>query len=132
MTQGNGQKCGTNAGALRAQKSREREMAIRKPTESGKRGAPGGDCPDNDWLEQYPTVSEYLGATTYADGSKRDTSTLTVFLESGSLKVALNDRDLSRSIYVTSDTFSRAMEQMEKALNEKDADWRPWKGAKKK
>jgi len=77
-----------------------------------------------------PTVCEWLTSAHYDDGELRETSTIGLFVDCGVLKLCLNDRDLCRTLYVTSDSLEGALEALEKALRGGTPDWRPWKGKK--
>jgi len=92
----------------------------------------GHTCPDAWMRANCPTVVSYLWETAWDDGKGRETSTLTIFLEDGCLKLALNDRACMRSLYVTSTSLQDALKTMEEALREGVVDWRAWKGSRKK
>lgn len=90
---------------------------------------------DSDFRVRYPLIYEFLSATTYSDGSKRRTSTLTLFLDAGGLKVSLNDRDQDFVAFVTADGLVSVLDALEAALEADSLDWRksggsPWKGKK--
>lgn len=87
--------------------------------------------PSDPWLiNNCPLLVEYLTSSRYEDKSPRTTSTLTVFVDAGVLKIALNDRDANASLYVTGECLSDALESLEKQLNEQKPDWRQWKRKK--
>lgn len=86
-----------------------------------------GRCPDIELLAKCPNVVEHLVASTYDDGSKRERSTLTVFIEDGHVKIALNDRQEKQSFYVTAERLWDALEGMESHLVDGKAEWRYWK-----
>lgn len=105
---------------------------IRKLT-SESRKEMNGTLPADDWLiEHCPTVVEYLTSGKYPDGSIRDTSTLTFFVDEGMLKAALNDRDSQHTLYATAPTLQEALLSLEKRVNDANADWRPWKRKSKR
>ncbi len=81
---------------------------------------------------KYPTLVEYLTCLTYDDGTSRETSTVSLFIEDGKWKVAVNDRDLRRSAYVTGDTLQGVLSLAEKGLANHTLDWRLWASQKKK
>ena len=92
-----------------------------------------GQLPADPWLlNNCPSVVEHLVDSTYDDGSLRETSTLTVFIDAGVLKVGLNDRDNRRTLYVSGPDVGSALESLERALRAQAPDWRPWKGTDKK
>lgn len=94
--------------------------------------SPEGTFPDKDVAKKFPRLAEYLAATLYDDGTRRETSTLSIFVEDGRLKVALNDRDEESSAYVTGDTLAGLLGALEEGLGDDSLDWRAWKGRKKK
>jgi len=108
------------------------EFAMKKPVESKSKKADGNPvCPDADFAKKYPTISAHLTDTRWDDGSSRERSTLTLFVEDGQMKMALNDREASRSLYVASRTLQEGLEGLEAHLAEGRAEWRAWKGRKK-
>jgi len=93
------------------------------------------DCqdaiPSDPWLiNNCPLLVEYLTSSRYEDKTPRTTSTLTLFVDAGVLKMALNDRDANASLYVTGEALSDCLEALEKQLNEQKPDWRQWKRKK--
>lgn len=92
-----------------------------------------GSIPDDAWMvSNAPLVLEYLTTTRYDDGSPRETSTITVFVDEGVLKLSLNDRDNSASLYASGCTLQDAFLGLEKRVGDKSPDWRPWKGRKRR
>lgn len=80
----------------------------------------------------HPHLYEHLTATEFDDGGAREVSGLTIFVDDGVLKVALNDRSEQRSAYVTADTVGEALDTLERQLAEDMADWRRWRTQKRK
>lgn len=89
-------------------------------------------CPDADLVKRYPNLIEYLTVTEFEDGSSRERSVLSVFVEDGRVKVCLNDKELERSGYVSGDTLTGVLVALEKALATEGLEWRPWGGKKRK
>lgn len=123
----------TNARGHRGYKSsprpfRERRQVIERrvrSSESGANAAPSAlVCP---MLSTTPRLVEYLVSDRFADGKKRQTSTLTLFLESGRVKAALNDRAEGCSLWVTAESVCKALDCLEAALEDGAPDWRYWK-----
>lgn len=81
-------------------------------------------------MTKLPIIWEYLCAAQYEDGTKRVPATLSVFVEDRVVKVALNDRDAERSLYLSGETLEEALKALEKHLGHDKPDWRRW--AKKK
>jgi hypothetical protein len=99
---------------------------MRKPEKSSTDSASRVPMPDEEWANSLPLVTEYLCALKYDDGSPRERSTLSVFCEDGSLKLALNDKGEKRSLYVSSDSWDAAIALMEMALAADHPPWRAW------
>lgn len=106
-------------------------MALKKPTTTGGKGTAAGktDCKT---LLKFPTLLSYLQDDKYEDGSPRERSKLSVFIEAGHVKMALNDPAERRSCYITSDSLQDALTTLEDGLKVDGVDWRPWNGSTKK
>lgn len=83
-------------------------------------------------MKRHPTLVEYLSCSAWDDGSERERSTLSVFIEEGRVKVCLNDREFERSLYASGDTLAGVLAALEKALAADACEWRMWKGKGKK
>jgi hypothetical protein len=105
---------------------------VRRPTVPD----PGAPLPSvvlrGQFAEAHPNLAAFLRDTVYEDGSGRRTSTLTVFVEAGRVKLCLSDRDLNRTAWGTGDTLEDALAGLELALESGSADWRSSKGEPKK
>jgi len=107
-------------------------MPLRKP-EPAPSAAEGSPVLGDKTMAQYPLLLSYLMDERYEDGSPREKSALSVFVEDGRLKVALNDKDCRRSLYVASDGLQGGLKAMESLLGTGKAEWRAWgKQARKK
>lgn len=116
-----------------APRKKERWSNVKKPASSeAKGGGSAGPVQDPQLRAKYPTVLEYLTQATWDDGSARETSALSVFIEHGYVKVAVNDRACRRSLYVAAKTLQEALAAAEEQLKDDAADWRPWGGKTKK
>lgn len=106
-------------------------MAIKKPTMTGGKGSAGGksDCKT---LKKFPVLLSYLEDDAYEDGSKRERAKVSIFIEQGHVKAALNDGDAKRSCYVTADSLQDVLELLEKGLKDDSVDWRAWNQNTKK
>jgi hypothetical protein len=100
---------------------------------------PGRDLPaagDALWADLYPRLHEHLVEITYDDGDARQTSTLLLVAEGGRFKGCLNDRDQSRSAWVSAETVNDVLAALELGLLNGSLDWRAkqaeWKGGKRK
>lgn len=87
--------------------------------------------PDDEWATHYPLLSEHLTHVLWADGSPRQPSTLTMFVEDGTIKLCLNDREGSCSLFRSSGSLGGALAGLEGALSAGGkADWKPWRKRK--
>jgi hypothetical protein len=79
-------------------------------------------------LERLPAIWTMLTLAKWPDtGKRRQTSSLSVFVDAGVLKVSLNDKDGGQSCFVTGGTLDDCLEALERALQEDRTDWRKWK-----
>jgi len=76
------------------------------------------------WAKRYPAIWEYLTADRWEDGAVRQTSTLQLFGDRGSLKVALKDRENGVICFLSGRDPEEALEALEMALRNGTAEWR--------
>jgi hypothetical protein len=107
-------------------------MAIRRANGAEKSGGSGGSLVGGDAAALFPTLWEWLSSEQYDDASARQTATMLVFVEDGSVKLCLNDRDSHRKAWVTGKTPEAAFASLEQALASDTADWRADKGGPRK
>lgn len=86
--------------------------------------------PSEGVLARLPGVWEYLTQDKWEGGGKRQPSTLSVFVDDGSVKASLNDRALSRSCFATGASLEACLLALEAMLQDESADWRGWKPRK--
>lgn len=86
-----------------------------------------GTCPDAKFTSRFPSIAEHLSATFYDNGKARLPSTLSIRVEEGEVRLALNDVDKSRSMFTAASTLDKGLEAMEKHLAATGGTWRPWK-----
>jgi len=92
-----------------------------------KRAQPSGE--GKVWAETYPALYEYLTSDEYEPGKARITSTLNISLSEGMIKLALNDRDNERTLWVSGASVPDALEALEALLASGGGEWRvnkPW------
>lgn len=99
---------------------------MKRPNDVTPEGVPQAVASDEKFLRKYPEITAYLSDTSWEDGAAREPSALSVFIEGGMFKVAMNDKDLRRSLYISGVTFEAAMASLETALGKSQADWRSW------
>lgn len=87
-------------------------------------------------LVDCPAIVEYLSSERYPDGSARERSVLSVFIEDGRVKACLNDRDAGRTLWRSADGIEDCLILLETAIVDGTADWRKaagsWKGNAKR
>lgn len=84
---------------------------------------------DAAFVERFPVLYEYLTRDKYEDGKPRQTATISLMIEDGAAKGCLNDRDCSRSVWVTSDSPQSILSALEAALSaDVEPDWRYYQG----
>jgi len=81
-------------------------------------------------LSVTPAVVEYLTASTYPDGSARERSTISIFVEDGVVKACLSDRDQARTLWRSGASVEDAVMALEGAVVDGTADWRRSGGGK--
>lgn len=82
---------------------------------------------DDAFAQAYPTLSSFLTETEWEDGSTREAASVTLFIDDGLFKLALNDRDGERTAYVAKSMFKACWEALEKGLVGGSLDWRKWR-----
>ncbi len=101
---------------------------MRKPEVEPPTSAAGSACPDAKFATSHPTITSYLTDTQYDDGSPRQPGSLSVRIEEGEVRLALNDVDNGRSMYTAASSLSEALKLMEGHLKATGGTWRAWKG----
>jgi hypothetical protein len=79
---------------------------------------------DAEWSMQLPAIHEYMVLLRHEDGSARRTATLTVFADTGSWKVFLNDRDSGTSLCASGPSVNDALGALEVMLEGENPPWR--------
>jgi len=82
--------------------------------------------------KKFPQLVEHLTCDEWEDGTARETSTISIFAEQGAIKLALNDRAMKRSAYLTAETLEQALHGLETGLAKGTLDWRQWGARTKK
>lgn len=91
-----------------------------------------GSFPEKSWEAKHPEIMAFLTDVSYDDGTPRELSTVALFTEDGAFKVALNDKDMKRSLYVSGDSAMTALDALEAVLKRGGGDWRAWNQRTKK
>jgi hypothetical protein len=86
----------------------------------------GVEAADPVLKKRCPAIHEFL-TLTELDKKARQTSTVSIFQDSGRWKMSLADKDNDCSLYVTADTVEGLWDALEDAVKDENADWRSWK-----
>lgn len=119
-------------GGLSQWRSHVAEFVKRVP--KSPEGAAGERAVDADLASRYPALHEHL-TLDWLEGSIRQTSTLTLFVDGGRWKGSLSDRDNRLVLFVSGDGFDAVLGAMERAIRDGTGDWREqrdWKAKSKR
>ncbi len=84
------------------------------------------------WAGTYPAICEYMTQGTWPDGTPRETSTLSMFVDAGMWKACFKDRDQGQVLFVSAKTPEQLLQTIETQLATGGAEWRPDHGYGKK
>lgn len=104
----------------------ERDIVMKKPDAKANAEIPDGTMPDPKFLTDYPSLSEYLSATKWDDGTLRKPCKLSVSVKDSGINLALNDDNFRQSCYSWGRGLQEALETMEEGLTSGQAEWRSW------
>jgi len=76
------------------------------------------------WVRAHPALWEYLTLEAFDDGTKRQTATVCLFVEDGFVKIALQDRQEGRSLWVSSPSPEGGFDALEAHLAQGTGEWR--------
>lgn len=93
---------------------RELVVALRKITQQP--GSPAQSGPGASDAEQWPNLWEHLTATTYPDGSPRQTSAVIVVADASGWRGCVSDKDNGRTLWRTADSVEGLLLALEEAL----------------
>ena len=96
----------------------KRRTPIHGPAGSGVRDV------DHQFASLYPSLWELATATTFDDGSPRQTSTFFWFYDGGQWKLMIKDRAEGLVAFFTGVTFVATLEAAEVGVCNNSADWR--------
>lgn len=83
-------------------------------------------------VKEVPNVWEYLTSCRYADGSPRETSSISIFCQDGQIRIMLRDRDSQQCLWATADGLFVALKLLDAKLGDEKAEWRQDRFAKGK
>lgn len=99
-------------------------MVLRRRDAGDPAGAPRPAAISKSDRASYPDLVEFLETRVWPDGSVRVTGTLGVFVDEGTLKLRIVDRDQGWVSFVTADTFAGCLKHAQEGLKNDDLDWR--------
>jgi len=86
---------------------------------------------DTEFLKDYPTLTDYLCLGVFEDGTARERSSLTFFVDEAGFKGCLNEKTTRCSLFRSGYSITECLAALEKALSPAgQADWRQWKSYK--
>lgn len=99
-------------------------MGLQRPQIAG--GDRGVSRPPTDATsaKRYPTLLQYLSEETWADGVKRERSTVLLVYEDGLFKACVIDKDLDATLWGSAETLVDCLGCLEARLNDDKAEWR--------
>lgn len=87
---------------------------------------------DEDFRSRFESVHDWMTCLVDADRVKRQTSSVSLFVDDGKWKGVINDKDAGRSLFVSADTLEGVWEALEAHLATGGGDWRRSYGSKGK
>jgi hypothetical protein len=100
---------------------------MKKPTPK-EDGFMGHDAPCPCKLsERFPCLWRFVADDRWDDGSIRESGTVTLMVDQGWCKAALNDRGQRLVAFVTSDSLEGLLRAVDKGLVDETLEWRPWR-----
>lgn len=100
-------------------------MALKKPSGNGSGGVSSTATPSpGKLLTDYPTLLEFLTLRMWEDGSPRQPGTLLIFVDSGTWKACLKDKNGPRVCFVSSSDLDMLFLTVEDGLSQDNLDWR--------
>ena len=100
-------------------------MGLMKKYQAGKTvGSVSKAAADDVVGDSRPVLAQFLTEKFWEDGTARQTSTLTLFCEDGTIKGSLNDRDTGRVLWASARDLGSLLDVMEELLNVENTPWR--------
>jgi hypothetical protein len=96
-------------------------------------GSKGGRawCDEHD-LTVYPVLHAWMTDARWDDGKSRETTTVIVCVDQGTLKACVNDRDSGKSAWLSSDSLEGLFLAIECHLRDGSMPWRDAKRGRSK
>lgn len=83
-------------------------------------------------MTRYESLWEFISATEFEDGSKRQTPSLTIFQDQGLLKACLNDKEQGLVAFCSGTSLTALLEALDEGLAQDSLDWRKASPPRKK
>lgn len=99
-------------------------MSFLKRIDHAKAGGVGDLFIAQGIMDLIPAVCDYLTLDAYEDGVKRTRASLMAFVETGVVKVCLNDRDQGMTLWRSGPSIEDCLVALETAIVSGAADWR--------
>ena len=97
---------------------------LRKGAFTAPAAAAGGTLVDPKFQQSCPVLWQYLTQQTWEDGSPREPSGLTVFVQDGLFKGLLRENTQQLCLWVAATSFFGLLESFERELGKDQPDWR--------
>lgn len=104
---------------------------LQEPSKNGAAQIIGSAAEIDEWCVSYPGVWEHLSETSWESGAPRVTSTITVFVEEGLVKICLRDRALFKTAWVSGRSILKALGALETGLEAGSLEWRKDRATKR-
>jgi len=94
------------------------------------RATPGKwECADPVFAKKFPHLAEGLCDPWWADGTPRETWTLTIRFGPDDVSVGVNDKSRDRSTFTAAPSLERCLQLIESMAEKGKMPWRLWKPA---
>lgn len=106
---------------------------LTKQAEKDARSAASASRDGMKFQERFAAIVEWTTSTEFPEGGERQTATVMILSEDGVYKCCLNDRQNSRSLWVSGPSLLDALDALEAILRAGTGEWRaytPFKGKK--
>ena len=88
----------------------------------------GEDSPpvavDEDFMGLYPKLWTFLTSTQWEDGTSRQPSTVSIFMQGGRWTICLTEKNWDLILFATADRLEGVWEAIDARLSDPKADWR--------
>lgn len=110
--------------AVRPNYEEEKMKKLTRPTKSAPVKSSLPTFAKGVFATQYPTLAAYMAQDQWEDKTPRLTTTLLFFVDDGTLKVCVNDREGSRHAFLSGATVDELLSELEEGLAAETVEWR--------